>query len=260
MTFKEDVLNKLQRLDKKICCIKSDIASLLSEDILAALNGANNPNETNVFITQEDLNNYDPITVVANYAALPDPTTVSGEFYWAEAAQGTEWLPGTLGGTYYNAGIYYSNGVSWSFINTPYQATQLEVDTGTNDNKFVTSLTLRNSNQWSNYQPKVRTNTVSSSATPSIDTDTTDIFTITALAIDITSFTTNLTGTPLNGQKLIIRIKDDGTPRTITWGASFASRGGTLLATTVANKTSYVGLIYNSTESTWDCVATTTEA
>lgn len=106
---------------------------------------------------------------------------------------------------------------------------------------------------------KIRTNTVVSNATPSINTDTTDIFTITALATAITSFTTNLTGTPVNGQKLTIRIKDDGTARAITWGASFASRGATLPTTTVLGKYQYNGFIYNSTTSTWDCVSSVNE-
>lgn len=115
---------------------------------------------------------------------------------------------------------------------------------------------------WANLKAtlvKPRTNTTTSSATPTINTDTTDIFTITALAEDITSMTTNLSGTPVNGQKLIIRIKDDGTARAITWGASFASRGATLPTTTVLGKYLYVGLIYNSTASVWDCVATAYE-
>jgi hypothetical protein len=82
------------------------------------------------------------ITVVANYAALPDPTTVSGQFYWCSASQGTYWLPGSLGGTYYNAGLYYSNGVSWEYTPTPYNASQAAVDAGTNDDQFVTPKTL----------------------------------------------------------------------------------------------------------------------
>lgn len=88
------------------------------------------------------------ITVVANYSALPDPTTVSGKFYWCENSQGTAWLPGSLGGTYYSAGQYYSNGVSWSFIAVPYQATQDEVNTGTNTDKFVTPSTFANASKW----------------------------------------------------------------------------------------------------------------
>ena len=103
--------------------------------------------------------------------------------------------------------------------------------------------------------------TVASSATPSINVDTTDFFTITALATAITSFTTNLTGTPSTTKKqtLTIRIKDDGTARAITWGASFASRGATLPTTTVLGKYLYVGFIYNSTASIWDCVAVSQE-
>jgi len=88
------------------------------------------------------------IIVVANYSALPDPTTVSGQFYWCENSQGTAWLPGSLGGTYYSAGMYYSNGVSWSFIAVPYQATQDEVNTGTNTDKFVTPSTFANASKW----------------------------------------------------------------------------------------------------------------
>ena len=88
------------------------------------------------------------ITVVANYSALPAANTATGQFYWCSASQGTSWLPGSLGGTYYSAGLYYSNGVAWEFLDVPYQATQLEVDTGTNNDKFVTPLTLSNSSQF----------------------------------------------------------------------------------------------------------------
>jgi hypothetical protein len=103
--------------------------------------------------------------------------------------------------------------------------------------------------------------TIASSALPAINTDITDLFTITALAENITSFTTNLTGNPESKVKntLIIRIKDNGTARTITWGASFASRGATLPTTTLLSKYVYVGFIYNEITSTWDCVAVSYE-
>lgn len=106
----------------------------------------------------------------------------------------------------------------------------------------------------------VYTNTVASHATPTINTDTTDIFTITALAVDITSMTTNLSGTPVNGQKLIIRIKDDDTARAITWGSSFASMLATLPTSTTLGKTQYNGCIWNSTSSKWDLLVTGDEA
>jgi hypothetical protein len=47
---------------------------------------------------------------------------------------------------------------------------------------------------------------ITSSATPAINVDVTDLFQITALALDITSMTSGLTGTPKDGQQLWIQI------------------------------------------------------
>lgn len=105
-----------------------------------------------------------------------------------------------------------------------------------------------------------RTDSTTSSATPTINTDNVEQYMITALATNITSFTTNLSGSPVAGQKLVIRIKDDGTGRTIAWGASFASRGATLPTSTTAGKYLYVGFIYNGVATAWDCVAVVQEA
>jgi len=100
---------------------------------------------------------------------------------------------------------------------------------------------------------------IASSATPTINTDKYDCYSVTALATAITSMTTNLSGTPLNFQKLLIRIKDNGTARAITWGASFASGIVTLPATTVISKTLTVLLIYNSVSGKWVCQAAGSE-
>lgn len=105
-----------------------------------------------------------------------------------------------------------------------------------------------------------RVTTITSSATPTINTDNCDAVDITALAAAITSMTTNLSGTPSNFDKLTIRFKDNGTGRAITWGASFESCGVTLPTTTVASKRLTVGLIYDSTTSKWGCVASSQEA
>lgn len=114
--------------------------------------------------------------------------------------------------------------------------------------------TISASNTLTNKRITPRVNTVASSATPTINTDTTDIFTITALAAAITSFTTNLSGNPTTGQKLEIRILDNGTARAITWGASFATRGVTLPTTTVISKYLRVLLEWNEVASVWDCI------
>ena len=98
------------------------------------------------------------ITVVANYSALPDPTTVADKFYWCENSQGTAWLPGSLGGTYYPRGLYYSNGTTWEYMETPIQATQDEVDAGIIDDRFVSPNTLYNADQWNSVKVKLYTN------------------------------------------------------------------------------------------------------
>ncbi len=101
---------------------------------------------------------------------------------------------------------------------------------------------------------------ITSNANPTFNTDTADALSITALAINIASMTLNMTGTPVNFQKLIVRILDDGTPRTIAWGAKFVARGVALPTLTVASKLLTVGFIYNTVTNTWGCVASAQEA
>jgi hypothetical protein len=93
-------------------------------------------------------------------------------------------------------------------------------------------------------------------ATPSINTDVTDIAIFTGVAAAITSMTTNLTGTPQDGDQLLIRFTDNATARAITWGAKFGSSGvATLLATTVISKVHNVFLVWDATKALWICMA-----
>lgn len=105
-----------------------------------------------------------------------------------------------------------------------------------------------------------RVTTIVSSGTPTINTDDCDRVTITALAAAITSMTTNLTGTPSNFDTLQFRIKDDGSIRALTWGASFVAMGQALPTTTVASKRLTVGFEWDSVASVWGCVAVAQEA
>jgi hypothetical protein len=102
-----------------------------------------------------------------------------------------------------------------------------------------------------------RTGTTASSATPAINTDTADFYSITALAAAITSFTTNLSGTPTENQTLWIAITDNGTARALSWGSSFeASASGVALpATTVVSTRLDVGFVWNTVTSKWRVVA-----
>jgi hypothetical protein len=104
-----------------------------------------------------------------------------------------------------------------------------------------------------------RVNSITSSATPAPNADTTDQFEISAQAATITSFGAP-TGTPVDGQKLIIRIYSAAAQTITAWNSIYATIGTTLPTTTVAGKYIYVGCIYNSTSSKWDVVAVGTQA
>ena len=67
-------------------------------------------------------------------------------------------------------------------------------------------------------------------------------------------------GTLAQGRSLVIRIKDDGTARALTWNAVFRAMGTALPSTTVLSKTLYLGFYYNSTDTKWDLVASAQEA
>ena len=123
-----------------------------------------------------------------------------------------------------------------------------------------TLATLAGTETLTNKSVNPRVTTEASSATPTINTDNSDAHSITALATNITSMTTNLSGTPVNFQKLIIRILDNGTARTITWGATFVDEGFPLPDTTVLGKILTVGFFYNTVTSKWGCQFANNEA
>lgn len=66
-------------------------------------------------------------------------------------------------------------------------------------------------------------------------------------------------GTPSDSQKLIFRIYSSSAYG-LTWNSIFRVIGVVLPTTTVANKTIYVGCIYNSNDTKWDVVAVTVQA
>lgn len=109
-----------------------------------------------------------------------------------------------------------------------------------------------------NKRIRERVDSTASDATPRIDTDLFDCFTITALAASITNFL--ITGTPTNFQTLVIRIKDNGTARAITMGSSFVAMGASLPTTTVISKLMHIVCIYDTVQSKWGVTAVIQEA
>lgn len=118
-----------------------------------------------------------------------------------------------------------------------------------------TLATLAGAETFSGKRITKRTGTTTSSATPTINTDNVDIYSLTAQIADITSFTTNISGTPTEGQTLIIKIVGTAS-RAIVWGASFAASGTVALPTTTSSTTMLtVGFIFDSVSSKFVCVA-----
>jgi hypothetical protein len=91
---------------------------------------------------------------------------------------------------------------------------------------------------------------IASSATPTPDADATDLYKITALA-EAATFGAP-TGTLLDGQKLLIRIRDNGTSRALGWNAIYRVIGEALPTATTISKWLIVGFVYDTTDSKWD--------
>ena len=127
------------------------------------------------------------------------------------------------------------------------------VDNTSDATKNSAEVTLTNKT----ITPRVLTFTTD--ATPEVDSDDYDAVTITALGAAITDV--DMVGTAeVNFQKLIFRIKDDGTARAIAWGSDFEAKGVALPTTTVISKVLTVGFIYDTVTAKWGCVASVSQS
>ncbi len=133
------------------------------------------------------------------------------------------------------------------------------VEHGQDGTHAATIIKTTSTQTLTNKRVTKRVTAITSNANPTINTDNCDVVDITAQAAAIASMTTNLSGTPTNFQGLIIRIKDDGTARAITWGAKYEARGTALPTTTVISKVLTVGFIYDTVTAKWGCVASAQE-
>lgn len=113
---------------------------------------------------------------------------------------------------------------------------------------------ISSTNTLTNKRITPRVGSTTSSATPTINTDNVDAYHLTAQTADITSFTTNLSGTPTDFQQL--RIAVTGTAaRAITWGSAFANGPVALPTTTITTTRLDVLFQYDTVTSKWRCMA-----
>lgn len=127
--------------------------------------------------------------------------------------------------------------------------------TGATEDKFKVDHDGKTSS-YGTHQPNVQSVVSSATVTPNADTDDEVVITAQAEALTIA----NPSGTPTQGQPLLIRIKDNATARAISFGSEYRAIGVTLPTTTTISKTLYIGCIYNSTDSKWDVLGINLEA
>lgn len=94
-------------------------------------------------ISLSEVSNYLQSISVANYSALPAPALVPNKLYYCIASQGTPYIGILWGGNYYPSGWYRSNGVTWGYQNTAFQASLADVVAGVIQDQFVSPYTLK---------------------------------------------------------------------------------------------------------------------
>jgi hypothetical protein len=142
----------------------------------------------------------------------------------------------------------------------PTTAKQTEWDTAYSWGNHASAgyATLTGTQTLTNKRVTNRIGTVADAGTITPTSDSSDQYNVTALAQAATIAAPS--GTPTDGQRLTIRLKDNGTGRALTWNGAYRAIGVTLPTTTVASKVTYVGCVYNSQDTLWDVVAVTTQA
>lgn len=104
-----------------------------------------------------------------------------------------------------------------------------------------------------NKRIKKRITSITSSATPTPNFDTMDQLNITALAE--AAELQNPDGTPDDGDVMIIRIKDNGTARALTYDTQYRAVGTILPSTTILGKTLYLAGKWNAAATKLDILA-----
>lgn len=156
----------------------------------------------------------------------------------AAAVAGTDYLAPAAIGTTVQA--YDADLTTWAGKTAPTGVVVGDTDTQTLTNKKI----------------EERVVAASDATSITINADTTDLATQANTQAAGTLTINAPTGTPVNGQKLMLRLQSTNV-QTFSWNAIFAGSTDLVLPTSSSgsSKYDYVGFIYNSTASKWQIIA-----
>jgi hypothetical protein len=189
-----------------------------------------------------------PITTSSTKISfVPSTGTLSATVFSGSLAASN--ITGTLGVGYGGLGITTtpSNGQIPIGNGTNYTASTLTAGVGIGITNASGSVTIAVT-----QTPGTTTGSGGGNITPSI---TASQYNVTALSGTAT-FLAPSAG--VDGQRLLIRIKDNGTAQSLTWtttAGGYRSEGVALPTTTVISTPLYVGCVYNAQDSYWDVLA-----
>jgi hypothetical protein len=172
------------------------------------------------------------------------------------------WNASVIGPTYGGTGVNNGSSTLTMAGNVTHAGSFTQSFTATGNTAVTlpttgTLASLAGAETFTNKRINPRTSTATSLSTLTPDISSFDQYNLTALAAGLTIAAP--TGTPVDGNRLTIRILDNGTPQALSWDGTYFAIGIPLPTTTVANKMVYVGCIYNSTNTRWDVVAISTQ-
>lgn len=175
----------------------------------------------------------------------PDDITETGRYYGSD---------NVVGSPLYDAGDR-STAVIYYFVDNHNSdsAYQLAISTGMEFQKWERRKISGTWNDWMMIKPNKGTViiTTSSSVTPTGDAPENEVF---ATALTQTLTITNPSGTPINGNTLLVRIYS-AAAQTLTFGTDFRAFFEALPPTTIAGKEAYFCFVYNDRVLKWDYVS-----
>lgn len=98
-----------------------------------------------------------------------------------------------------------------------------------------------------------RVSNIATTAALAPNVDSFDIAAVTALSQALTLSAPS--GTPVDGQSLVIRIRDNGVARALTWNAAYSAYAGDLPTTTVASTFMLYNFLWSAATAKWELLA-----